>query len=53
MLREVGKRCSVAAEEAFLDEFAATMPRTMLRYALEHFPKTRQQYYLGLAKSVA
>ncbi|EKD79068.1 MAG: hypothetical protein ACD_41C00177G0003 [uncultured bacterium] len=51
MLREVGKRCLVADEEIFLKEFAATMPRTMLRYAIEHFPKARQRYYLGLAKT--
>ena len=50
MLREVGKRCSREAEEAFLNEFAATMPRTMLRYALEHFSESRKRYYLGLAK---
>ncbi len=46
MLREVGKRCSVKAEESFLDRHAATMPRTMLRYALEHFPPKRREYYM-------
>ncbi|KKU89459.1 MAG: alkylation repair enzyme protein [Candidatus Wolfebacteria bacterium GW2011_GWA2_47_9b] len=48
MLREVGKRCSVKEEEAFLDLHAATMPRTMLRYALEHFPSARREYYMGM-----
>lgn len=48
MLREVGKRCSVKEEEAFLDRHAATMPRSMLRYALEHFPPKRKEYYMGL-----
>jgi 3-methyladenine DNA glycosylase AlkD len=47
MLREVGKRCSLAEEEAFLDRHAAMMSRTMLRYALEHFPSKRREYYMG------
>ena len=46
MLREVGKRCSVKAEEAFLDRHAATMPRTMLRYAIERFPEPARRRYL-------
>lgn len=47
MLREVGKRCSMADEIVFLDEFAATMPRTMLRYAIEKFPKPLRLKYLN------
>lgn len=46
MLREVGKRCSLEAECAFLDEFYRTMPRTMLRYAVEKFPKSTRLKYL-------
>ena len=46
MLREVGKRCSLKKEEEFLQEHIKTMPRTMLRYAIEKFPEEKRQYYL-------
>jgi 3-methyladenine DNA glycosylase AlkD len=38
MLREVGKRASETALTTFLERHAATMPRTMLRYAIERMP---------------
>lgn len=47
-LREVGKRCDRALLTDFLDVHAATMPRTTLRYAIEHLPEPMRQHYLGL-----
>jgi 3-methyladenine DNA glycosylase AlkD len=46
MLREVGKRCSLEAECLFLDAHASVMPRTMLRYAIEHFPDDLRARYM-------
>lgn len=47
MLREVGKRCGKREEEKFLKKYYKTMPRTMLRYAIERFPEKERQFYLG------
>ena len=45
MLREVGKR-DLSCEETFLKKYYKTMPRTMLRYAIERFPEKKRQSYL-------
>lgn len=50
MLREIGKRCSREIEESFLDKYATTMPRTMLRYAIEHFSPQRRVHYMNIYK---
>ncbi|MBF0363720.1 MAG: DNA alkylation repair protein [Oligoflexia bacterium] len=45
MLREVGKRINKKLLLNFLDNFHTKMPRTMLRYSMEHLPeKTRLKY---------
>jgi 3-methyladenine DNA glycosylase AlkD len=45
LLREAGKR-DKAALEAYLAPRFSTMPRTMLRYAIERFPEEERQTYL-------
>lgn len=35
---------------SFLDQYAATMPRTTLRYAIEHFDKDQRDHYLAMKK---
>lgn len=47
MLRETGKRDQDVLL-SFLNQHAASMPRTMLRYAIEKLTKEQRQYYLSL-----
>jgi 3-methyladenine DNA glycosylase AlkD len=49
-LREAGKRDRPRLLR-FLDEHAATMPRTALRYAIEHLDKDQRAHYLGLRQA--
>ena len=46
MLREVGKRVSPELLRAFLKKHAARMPRTALRYAIEHFEPSERRAWL-------
>lgn len=46
MLREIGKRVDRNILLHFLDQHAATMPRTTLRYAIEHLPAEQKQFYM-------
>jgi len=46
MLREIGKR-NQDIEEGFLKKYYKTMPRTMLRYAIERFSREKRDFYLG------
>lgn len=48
-IREAGKK-DIQQLINFLDKYAATMPRVMLRYAIEHLDKERRDYYLGMKK---
>ena len=47
-VREAGKT-DLPALLAFVDEYAATMPRTMLRYAIEKLPEAQRKAYLAKA----
>lgn len=49
MLREVGKR-DVSVLRQFLSDYAATMPRTALRYAIEKLPESERKRWLSLGR---
>ncbi|MGV8131227.1 MAG: DNA alkylation repair protein [Candidatus Pacearchaeota archaeon] len=46
MLREVGKK-DKKAELEFLNKHYKTMPRTMLRYSIEHFSKEEKEHFMS------
>jgi hypothetical protein len=50
LLREAGKHDRPRLL-AFLDRHAATMPRTALRYAIEHLDKDQKAHYMGLKRA--
>jgi len=52
MLREIDKRASPAALTTFLARHAATMPRTMLRYAIERLPATKRKFWMARATKI-
>lgn len=52
MLREVGKR-DESVLRSFLDEHAATLPRTALRYSLERMDAASRAHYMALGKKRA
>ncbi len=47
-IREAGKQAPDQLY-AFLDQYAATLPRTMLRYAIEHLSPAERKHYMALA----
>lgn len=53
MLREIGKRVSRDDLLGFLDEHAAVMPRTMLRYAIEHLAPDQRAHHLAARSTAA
>src|SRR5688572_17268590 len=50
-IREAGKQARQKLYD-FLDRYAASMPRTFLRYAIEHLDKKQKEYYMDLKKSM-
>jgi 3-methyladenine DNA glycosylase AlkD len=52
MLREAGKKDRQKLL-SFLDQYAATMPRTLLHYALEHLDKGQRDHYMSMKQKVA
>ena len=48
MLREIGKRCDKQLLIDFLNQHAHEMPRTMLRYSIEHLDDPTRKSYLEM-----
>ncbi len=47
MIREIGKKCGEDLLKEYLKDRYMTMPRTMLRYAIEKFDETTRKLYLN------
>lgn len=52
MLREMGKRGGYDELIRFLDQYAASMPRTALRYAIERFDENLRRHYMQMRQSM-
>ncbi len=50
-LRELGKRVNRKLLLVFLDEHASVMPRTALRYAIEHLSPRERAHYMNVART--
>lgn len=50
-IRQAGKGDKKRLLE-FLDKYAATMPRTFLRYAIEHLDKKQKDYYMSQKEKI-
>lgn len=50
MLREIGKNGGRDRLMEFLEQNAPYMPRTMLRYAIEHFDENTRKHYMSLTR---
>lgn len=48
MIREVGKRVDAKIMKNFVETHAMEMPRTMLRYAIEHCTIEERKYFMNL-----
>ncbi len=51
MLRFAGDKDPQKLKD-FLDKYAATIPRTFLRYSIEKLDKKKREYYMGMAKEI-
>jgi 3-methyladenine DNA glycosylase AlkD len=49
-LREAGKRVDRDELRRFLDQHGSIMPRTALRYAIEHFEPAERRHYLDMPR---
>ena len=50
-IREAGKQARQKLFD-FLEKHAASLPRTFLRYAIEHLDKKQKEYYMDMKKSM-